>query len=429
MSDIIQNLKLKFLLITIITIPMLKLSSYILYFADVIETPTSMHHVVILWIMIPFLLFLYIYGLCKKNDSFTYFDIITILLTILAIISTIFAINVNVSIFGEVRRDEGLLTLISYYLIFLNAKSIKESQNKKILINTFLGLGLFQVLYSIIQVYTTLPINRHNIPYMATGLCGNPNFLASYMSMLVILAGSLFVKTKKKIYLFLAIAYNIGLTLAQSTGPFIAIILSLIFIIIYFHKKEYIIRTLLLSLVLFFSFIITNYSSIYVQENITKNEIRTEYNIQKELVSTFKRALNGSWHTEKIGNGRMRIWKNLIPKVKDYWILGAGIDNIRYIYPQNGRTIVNKAHNVYLQILLTNGVFALTLYLALAFITFIKGFKLKDENVALYMVFIVYSIQAFGNISVIDVAPYFFLVWGLVVSNFTQKNELKLNTN
>ena len=425
-EKIYDKLRINALLIIMITLPSVKLIAYILYLTNIINDPFLIRHVAVLWMMIPVLLFLYLYGLFKKKNSFNYLDIINILLIILAGVSTIFAVKVKISIWGETRRNEGLLSLISYYLIFLNTKNIKESSSKERLIKIFMYLGLFQVFYSIIQIYTDWGIvKRHGIPYLATGLCGNPNFLASYMSMLVMLTATMYIKNADKKYLLLVTIFNVGLTLAETSGPFLAVIISLIFVMIFFHKKEFIKRTLLVSLVLICSFFLTTESSIFVQEKLYKNEIKTQYNIGKELIYSFKHISSVKKENIKtddtIGNGRLRIWSNLIPKVKDYWLVGAGIDNIAHIYPQNGHTIVDKAHNVYLQILITNGLPALILYCFLCLTIFIKGFKLKNDDIPLYMLFVVYSIQAFANISVIDVAPYFFLFFGLLASNFNEK--------
>ena len=41
----------------------------------------------------------------------------------------------------------------------------------------------------------------------------------------------------------------------------------------------------------------------------------------------------------------------------------------------------------------------------------------------IYMAFIGYSIQAFFNISVIDVAPYYYIILGLIFSKYTNENE------
>lgn len=424
-NNLFDKLKLNILAIIMIAIPSFKLLSYILYLTHIIDDSFLIKHVYILWCAIPILLIIYLLGLYIKKDKINYLDIIMYILAFLALISTIFAVNVKVSIFGEIHRNEGLLTLLSYYLIFLNAKSIKNTKDKKILLKIFIYLGLFQVLYSLVESYTTWGIvKRRNGSLMAAGLCGNPNFFSSYMSMLVMLVSTLYIKTKEKMYLVLTIFYNISLTLAQSSGPFLAVAISTIFLFIYFHKKEYLKRIIIIILTLTASFYVANVTSTYVQEKIYNKEIRINYNIVKELTHSYDQFSyigKDAQVIKKLGNNRIEIWMNLIPKVKDYWLVGAGIDNINYIYPQDGISVIDKAHNHYLQILLTNGALALILYLIICAIIFIKGFKLKNDDVCFYMLFVVYSIQAFANISVIDVAPYFFLFFGLLASNFNEK--------
>ena len=350
----------------------------------------------------------------------------------------------KVSIFGIRTRNEGLLTLFCYYLIFLNAKSITNKKDKKMLLDIFLYLGLFQVAHSLIESYTTWGIvRRRSGSLIASGLCGNPNFFSSYMSMLVLLASTLYIKTKEKKYLVFTILYNVGLTLAQTSGPFLAVIVSVIFLFIYFHKKEYMKRIIIVVLTLVASFYVTNVTSTYVQEKVYNKRIGVSSNIAKELIYSYNQLLYiGETKDEvairEFGTKRVGIWMNLIPLVKDYWLAGAGMDNITYIYPQKTneywlaktstnnpdeeiKVYVDKAHNHYLEILVTNGLPALIVYLSLCGIIFVKGFKLKNEDVGFYMLFIVYSAQLFVNISVIDVAPYFFLFYGLLASNFNEK--------
>ena len=417
-----DKIKIYVLCFIMVAIPYGKLIYYILYLTHLSRGDK---HIYVLWFMIPVLLILYIIGFIKKKDKFNYLDIINILLIVLAGISTIFALRVKTAIWGEINRYEGLFSLVAYYLIFLNAKSIKDEEDKKFLLKVFIYIALFQVIYSILQVYTNFRmIKRFSISYLAMGLCANPNFLSSYMSMLVILTATLYIKNNKKGYLILAIIFNIGLVLAQSSGPFLAVAMTLIFIMCYFHKKECTKRTIIVILALIACFVVTNTTSLYVQEKVYKKEILSQYNIARELVDTSDKIANASDNKEtlkRLGNGRLEIWMKLLPKVKKYWLVGAGLDNIAYIYPQSGYVIYDKAHNVYLQILLTNGLPALVLYCALCLIVFIKGFKLKNDDVALYMLFVVYSIQAFVNISVVDVAPYFFLFFGLLSSNFNTK--------
>lgn len=408
----------KFIMLFMILIPSFKLISYILYLSGVIRNSYDFNHVYVLWLALPILIILYLVNLIYKK--ITYVDIIIYFLIILAIISTIFAQNINISIFGEVNRNEGLLTLLNYYFLFLNVKNIKERKYKEKIINLFIILGVFQVIYSVLQVYTDFTFIKHfSKSHMAMGLCGNPNFLGSYMVMLVLITITLYLLKNKNIYLLLSCIFVLGLFLANSTGPFIGFVLALIFLIIFNFKNIKIINLFKLIILFILIFFINDY---LVNKKYT--EVSTDYrayNIKYDIVDT---AINIKENNKEYnyGSSRFELWENLIPVAKKYYLFGAGLDNLRVVYPKDKGMIYDKAHNVYYQILITNGIFALIVYCLLCLIIFIKGFKIKDSfYVAIYISFIGYCIQAFGNISVIDVAPYFFVLLGLL---YSKDNEI-----
>ena len=135
------------------------------------------------------------------------------------------------------------------------------------------------------------------------------------------------------------------------------------------------------------------------------------YDISSEVSTIFKTSV------EQLGNGRLNIWMNSIPLVKKYWLIGCGLDNFKNAYPNWGSFKVDKAHNVYLQMAVTNGVIPTLVYMFICLVVFLKGFKLKKTySWALFMAFVSYCILAFANISVIDVAPYFYIIWGILIS-------------
>ena len=77
--------------------------------------------------------------------------------------------------------------------------------------------------------------------------------------------------------------------------------------------------------------------------------------------------------------------------------------------------------------LVTNGIFALITYCAICLNIFLYGFKFRKSNViALFIAFVGYCIQAFGNISVIDVAPIFFIILGLLYTYVPKKRKKKI---
>jgi len=421
MLNILKKLNLEkiiYILATIIIVglPSLKLFAYCLNLAGIISNPFIINHVYLLWLVVPFLIVIYITGLILKKFKFNYSDILIIILIILGIISTVFAIDVEKAIIGVKTRNEGILSLISYYMLFLNVKNINNEKYKKNIIRIFLMVGVFQAVYSLLQVYTEFSfIKHHSSNYMAMGLCGNPNFLGSYMVMLTLICTTIYLLDKKEKYFYLSLIFFSGICVACSTGPFLGFILAFIFLIIMYYKKinkKSLIKYILSIVALF---VLIDTSVYHVQTNIFGNVIdRKNHNIMGEIAGSMDHYKDGT-----LGNGRITIWKNSLEAAKNNWLIGAGIENFGNVYPQKKGMYVDKAHNIYLHMLVTNGVFALIAYCALCLIIFIKGFKLKKTfPIALFIAFVGYSIQAFFNISVIDVAPMFFILLGLLHSYY-----------
>ncbi|MEG0618673.1 MAG: O-antigen ligase family protein [Bacilli bacterium] len=392
-----------------ILIPAFKIGYFILLYLRQVNDFFVLTQAYLLWGFIPILFLTYIVGLIKKKIKFNYIDIIIYFLIIFAFISTHFAVNKDISIYGEVFRNEGLLTLINYYLVFLNARALTNIKYKKNIIKVFIIIGLIQVFYGILQVYTPINfIKRPERAYMASGFCDNPNFYGSLMVMLSLITSVYYLIKKKQIFLILSIIFFVGLCLSNSTAPFIGFVLAYIFALIINKSNKKTIFILSASLIL--TFFLVDFTNSFRQEKILKNKVEPDYVIKKDITNILKQD-------RPLGNGRMYIWKNAIPVAKNFWITGSGIDTFARVFPQDGIMIYDKAHNIYLQMLITNGLYPLIAYLLLCFILFIKGFKFKRvEEKSLYIAFVGYSIQAFANISVITVAPYFFIILGLLYS-------------
>lgn len=375
----------------------------------------------LIYTLLPMLFVIYIYGLIKKEFKITYTDILVYILAILGIISTIFAIDVKKSIFGEAIRYEGLLALFYYYLLFLNVKNIRCEKYKKNIIKVLIITSIVTFIYSILQVYTDLPQIMHfTNPYMAIGTNGNPNFYGSYMVMVSLIPIVLYLINGERKYFFLSIIFFMGLCLANSSGPFLGFLLAYMFFFLVFFKRIKKKRFILLTLILIGMFFTVDKTVVYMHEFKFNNTISADYNIKKDMSNSFKiignTLLTGkSLKEQNLGSGRLSIWTNTIPAVKKYFLFGCGIDNFALVYPQDGYLIFDKAHNVYLQMLVTNGIYALVAYCAICLNVFLIGFKFKRPiAIALFIAFVGYSIQAFANISVIDVAPIFYIILGLL---------------
>lgn len=135
---------------------------------------------------------------------------------------------------------------------------------------------------------------------------------------------------------------------------------------------------------------------------------------------------------ENIGSKRGYIWSRSIPLLKETLILGYGPDTYSLVFPQNdnfgkamafGNTniIVDKPHNLYLQIGINTGLLALInfiiasgVFLIIGVINFNKIGRRNDFiSLGLYLGVIAYLVAGLFNDSLISVAPTFWIYWAL----------------
>lgn len=146
---------------------------------------------------------------------------------------------------------------------------------------------------------------------------------------------------------------------------------------------------------------------------------------------------------EKLASSRGYIWSRSIPLLKDTLILGSGPDTFSFDFPQHdllgkfyayGTTnmIISKAHNLFLQIGLNNGVVALIAFVILIMIYIVDSFRLYalknkyDQKQILGSILALsilgYLFTGIFNDSVICVAPIFWIILGVGVAvNFINK--------
>ncbi|MBX4258423.1 O-antigen ligase family protein [Clostridium estertheticum] len=153
---------------------------------------------------------------------------------------------------------------------------------------------------------------------------------------------------------------------------------------------------------------------------------------------------------ELFASSRGYIWSRSLPLVKDTLLLGHGPDTFAAYFPQQdikGKMyaysgdmwqLVDKAHNLYLQIALNTGVLSLLAVLAL-FIMYIKksckiyyNSSFKDFNsvagLGIFVAVVGYLGAALFNDSVVSVAPVFWILLGMGISinNILMPKKIKI---
>lgn len=410
----------------LIIVPFLKFFSLNLEVFGVLNNYDSINPAIVLYVAIPFLIFIYIKDIIGKKRKLDVFDYLFYVLVVTGIISIIFSIDKEVAIFGKVFRHEGFLSILSYYLLFINWKANGNREDIKKYIKLLVIIGIINSIYALLQIYTPFKfiVRYAKDVQMASGLCGNPNFFGSLIVTVISIVTCDFLMSKKisfKLILSLILLF-VGLINSQSTGPFLTFILIIFFLIIVLKRNNELIKK---NIIILISILLITYTSVYFINKEVYGSNRCEMCDIEETID------NG-------GNGRLKIWKNSLDIIKDYPIVGVGFDNFYLVYPnpkiQNSIELVvtdgklqkeepkqiliyDNAHNVYLHTLVSIGVLGVIPYLLLCLLAFIKGLKQKNKlGILLLSGFVAYSIQAFANISVIQVAPIYYVIIGLILS-------------
>lgn len=373
--------------------------------------------------------------LFKKIIKFDKIDVFLSLLVIFGLISTVFAHNFNIALYGFRDRYEGFFQLLYYYSLMFLSTNIFKQENKKNIIKFILAFGLFNTLACILQmfdVFNFIPMPNRGVS-MGQGFITNPNFFGSYMVLCLSLSIGLFLYNNKSnwIYLifcmFLYSALLMSSTLSGIVGLFFVGLCILIYFIYLSIKKDvtklFVVKHIALIISLIFVSIILIYSG--------KTTINSDI---KKLTYETNEIVNGNFD-DSYGTSRMFVWKNTLRIVPNHLLHGIGVDNFFYafgdkpLYRQNkdNITFFDKAHNEYLQKLVCEGIFSCITYISMLFVVFFSSVKkiFKEKNdviIALFFSFVGYCIQAFFNISVIEVAPLFWIVFGLLYNrNFSKK--------
>ncbi len=140
---------------------------------------------------------------------------------------------------------------------------------------------------------------------------------------------------------------------------------------------------------------------------------------------------------EKLGSARGYIWSRSFPVLLDSLLIGKGPDTFFAEFPQGDllgklyaydttQMIVDKPHNLYLQIGINEGGIALLAFLVMMAAYLIEGFKLyalrkeygaqQAVGAALTLAVIGYLGAGFFNDSIVSVAPIFWTLFGVGIA-------------
>ena len=311
------------------------------------------------------------------------------------ILSTIFSIDPHTSIWGYYSRSNGgLLSIISYLLLYWAFVSNFKKENIRTLFKFGFASGLIVSIWGILEhfgVSLSCIILRgqfnadcwvQDVAARVFASLGQPNWMAAYLSMLIFPALYFFLTAKNKLpYYLLLTAYYLAFTFTYSRGPTLGLIGGiLVFLLMSFpRKRESILygsriksgMTILLSFLvinILFGSALTSFRLVSKFAAPARPGISLPSTPSTPSVGT--QLENGGTESGQI---RFIVWRGALDIFKHYPIFGSGVETFAYSYYQYRPVehnltsewdfLYNKAHNEYLNYLATTGIIGLGTYM------------------------------------------------------------------
>lgn len=332
------------------------------------------------------------------------------LLHLSLVITTIFAYDKYMAMFGNIEREEGFLGLFFFYVFFVLITLIFEKRDWLIFfaVNLFTGGILFLV-----------EINQYFGGMQRPGsLTDNPIFLANYY--LFTIFGALVIwkvsHAKKNmlamiVSMFSVIISILGLFITETRGTILGAFAGIMAVLLYFGfygKNIHItpkisarkFTTILVAIFIFFTgiFIFTRHSSFWV----SVPGLNRIAQISTKDATTEARLTNASIVFHAVNPSESNLTRGLF---------GWGWDNYVYAWQKfynpvlygYDQSLFDRAHNKLLDMLLMSGIVGLFTYL-LAWFFFLKKAWMKEKKFDFVMaLFIFWGVAYFlQNLTVFD---------------------------
>jgi len=350
--------------------------------------------------------------IAKNLTKITHRALIPLGLFILfAFLSTILAIEPMKAWTGSIRYS-GFSTYLFCIILFFLAYSNNNVNLKRLIDSMIICASL--VSFTALLQHFGLNIVPHELvraTYASFGTMANPNFLGTYTAFILPASIISYMRYSKRIYLLSTAMIYAGLIVCVTRGAWITFGIAFIYLLYYylkiFNKRKLILHV---TLVLF----ITTVFLLSTSDGIILNRILS---ISNEVTSAI--ALEDS-----AGSNRMLVWKKVVELISEHWLFGIGPDNLNLTIVKNETNFfVDKAHNIFLEMAVTMGIFAMLSYMA--FLSFFLRMWKGEQEIMFSTMILSYIIQGQFNIDVVMIMPIFWIVLGLSLANMEKHKGSK----
>ena len=244
------------------------------------------------------------------------------------------------------------VSFILFYFVIINI--VDTEKNLKNLLYIFIISATFASIYGLYQyafgdLYSQAWLDKNmfeDIKMRVYSTFENPNVFGEYLLLVIpIIAGLLFTEKgfKRKIFLISMLGINmLALVLTFSRGCWLGILFAIAILAVVIDRRFILLGIFLLLIAPFIlpESIINRFTSIG-----NMNDTSTSY--------------------------RVAIWMGTIAMLKDYWFsgIGLGITSFNKVYPiyAYSGTTAQHSHNLYLQIMVENGIMGLIMFIGIMY--------------------------------------------------------------
>lgn len=366
-------------------------------------------------------------------------DLFCILLLVFAALSAFFTQNYSATAFGY-YADEWITNFMGYFGLMFAGTMIHDKQIRKDILKAYVVVTVIQAVVATLQTFGITVISCYwgdDITYtnrIAYGLTQNSNWYGGLSVLLFACTAGIFLFTSNK--LTRNIVYGISMlcfyTLISSearlawVGTFAFLVFMVVSMLV-MRNKGYD-KVKLKSIQKRFWILLAGMTIVIIICIVFFGRIIGRINmISYELNSGF----------DSFGSRRGQIWKQALKMYPKYWAFGIGLDNFRDVYfldPDfNGDESMTsaKAHNEYLQYLVTQGIFQFITYISLLVYTTktaVRNVIHNEDNEERFInwillgMFIGYSAKAFFDCNIVNILPYYWITIGMLLTKKSQRH-------
>jgi len=345
-------------------------------------------------------------------------DLPLLVFVVSAVLSTVFAYNQNVAVFGTYARYDGLLTIVIYAAMFwLSVQTLREPGDARTLLRVLLASGYLVAALAIIQSVLDSMAQGAVVP--AFGTLGQQNVLGAFLVMLCPLAYRELVEadswSARLIALNALVILGVGLILTLSRSAWLGATVAVVIVIAGGRRPSLRPRVVAATIVLV---------GLGVAGLSLAGGLQLERKIEARATSVFDLTAWGP---------RPAIWRDSLKLIASRPVLGYGPDNVGLVFPRFqadylGRQQVDKAHAESLQVAATQGLVGLAAY-ALLLVAFVQTFWRGHQRagaVAIFAGWVAYQVTLQLNFSALAASLPFWIFAAAAIESWGATRPLSL---